>query len=107
MKVRWAPSAQRLLQQRDRFTQHAIKEQFEAALQVEPRAAPCIAFDLTFHGFLTPVADGRYSVVWYEELGEAVVHAVVPTKFSSDMPDLKQRVRNVVQRESHGMVDVK
>ena len=107
MKVRWAPSAERLLQQRDRFTQHAIKQEFEATLRVDPAAPACIPFDDAFHGFLTPVADGRYSVVWYQENGEAVVHAVVPTRFSPEAVDLKQRVRNVVQRESHGTVDVK
>ena len=108
MRVRWAPSADRLLQQRDRFTQQAIKREFEAALETDAIAPPCIQFDRVLNGFLTPVADGRYSVVWYEEEGEAVVHAVVPTtRFSPEMADLKERVRNVVQRESDGAVDVK
>jgi hypothetical protein len=108
VKVRWAASAERLLQQRDRFTQQAIKQEFEQAVRVEPVAPPCIPFDHLFNGFLTPVADDRYTVVWYEEHGEAVVHAVVPTtRFSADMADLKERVRSVVQRESHGAVDVK
>lgn len=101
-------SAERLLQQRDRFTQQAIKQEFEQAARLEPMSQPCIPFDHVFNGFLTPVADDRYTVVWYEEAGEAVVHAVVPTtRFSADMNDLKERVRNVVQRESHGTVDVK
>jgi hypothetical protein len=108
VRVRWAPSAERLLQQRDRFTQQAIRQEFEDAVRVEPVAYPCIPFDHVFNGFLTPVADDRYTVVWYEETGEAVVHAVVPTtRFSPDMTDLKERVRNIVQRESHGTVDVK
>lgn len=78
-------------------------------MQAEPVAAPCtIPFDPVFNGYLTRVAEGRYSVIWYDENGEAKVHAVVPTtRFSAEMNDLKERVRSVVQRESHGTLDVK
>jgi hypothetical protein len=107
--VTWEPFADRLLQQRDRFTEKAIRGEFEAAAQQpESLARPSIEFDETRKGYLTPVADGRYSVVWYLEHGEAVVRAVVPTtRFSRAMDDLKARVRRIVQQESNGAVDVK
>jgi hypothetical protein len=99
----------RLLQQRDRFTQDAIKREFEDAARPAGDVPPCsIEFDTTRKGYLTPVAEERYSVVWYLDASVAVVHAVIPTaRFSAETPDLKDRVQQIVQLESHGAVDVK
>ena len=109
MEVTWEPSAKRLLQQRDRFTQRAIRQEFEAMIGHEPSPTPRdIEFDTDQKGFLTPVAEERYSVVWYLEDDAAVVRAVVPTtRFSPGTSNLKARVQDIVRLESHGAVNVK
>ena len=109
MDVTWEPSADRLLQQRDRFTQRAIRQEFEQMIGHGPSPTPRdIEFDTDRKGFLTPVADERYSVVWYLEDDAAVVRAVVPTtRFSPATRNLKARVQDIVRLESHGAVNVK
>jgi hypothetical protein len=106
--VTWESSAERLLQQRDRFTQQAIKREFQALADATPVPPRSIEFDTDQKGYLTSVADERFTVVWYLDNGTAVVRAVVPTtRFSPQMPDLKSRVQDVVKQESRGAVDVK
>ena len=102
MNVTWEPSAVRLLKQRDRFTERAIKHDFESTVAEGPEAdGRTIAFDATNRGFLTAVAEERYSVVWYLEGDAAAVEAVVPTtRFSSQPQELKQRVQSVIDSES-------
>ena len=109
MEVTWEPSADRLLQQRDRFTQRAIRQEFEEAIGHGPSPTlRSIEFDTDRKGFLTSVADERYSVVWYLENDAAVVRAVVPTtRFSAETANLKARVQDIVQLESHGAVNVR
>lgn len=115
--VTWEPSAATLLGQRDRFTQKAIKEEFEETFNVDFKqgiepGSTSIAFDPDHKGYLTPVADERYSVIWYLEDDEpgsrAVVRAVVPTtRFDKRMTGLRDRVRKIVQIESGQKVDLK
>jgi hypothetical protein len=108
VQVTWTESADRLLQQRDRFTQRAIRQEFEAVAASESSVRPrSIEFDAARQGYLTAVADERYSVVWYLENDAAVVRAVVPTtRFPAETPNLKARVQNIVQLESNGAVNV-
>ena len=108
VQVTWTESADRLLQQRDRFTQRAIRQEFEAVAASESSVRPrSIEFDAARQGYLTAVADERYSVVWYRENDAAVVRAVVPTtRFPPETPNLKARVQNIVQLESNGAVNV-
>ena len=107
MLPEWNAQAEFLLNQRDRFTQRQVRDEF-SALCLDPRLlSPDISleFDPARHGYLTPVADRRYSVIWYLTDERAVVHAVVPTtRFDKSMDDLKARVANAVRRESDGAV---
>lgn len=113
MPVTWEPSAESLLEQRDRFTQKAIKKEFETTFdeRIKPNlnraASSTIAFDPVNNGYLTPVADERYSVIWYLNGDDADVHAVVPTTRFEQRPGLLERVRNVVALESNDLVKLK
>src|SRR6185436_11896057 len=103
MAVIWEASANSLLEQRDRFTQKAIKDEFETVFNIDlkaglaPACSTSVAFDPQKKGYLTPVADQRYSVVWYlddaEDDPKAMVHAVVPTtRFDTHLAGLWDRV---------------
>jgi hypothetical protein len=111
--VNWEESAASLLEQRDRFTQKAIKEEFEATFdaQIKPslnqESSSTIAFDPANNGYLTPVADMRYSVIWYLKGDDAEVRAVVPTTRFEKRPGLLERVRKVVLSESNQLVNLK
>ena len=117
MPVTWEPSADSLLEQRDRFTQKAIKEEFEATFDerikpnLDAEASSTIVFDPENKGYLTSVADKRYSVVWYlkddEPDARAVVYAVVPTTRFDKRPGLLDRVRKIVNIESNDLVHLK
>lgn len=114
MSVTWEPSAASLLEQRDRFTQKAIKEEFEATFDagftqgLEAAATTSIEFDPDKKGYVTPVADKRYSVIWYLQDDGAVVRAVVPTtRFDKKTSGLLERVRKIVQLESDLTVDLR
>ena len=114
MPVKWEPSADALLEQRDRFTQKAIKEEFEATFDhvftegLEPALSTSVEFDPDKKGYVTPVADKRYSVIWYLQDDDAVVRAVVPTtRFDKKTSGLLERVRKIVQLESNLTVDLK
>ena len=107
MLPEWNAQAEFLLNQRDRFTQRQVRDEFRT-LCLDPRLLSSdisLEFDPAKKGYLTPVADRRYSVIWYLENERAVVHAVVPTtRFDRSMDDLKARVASAVQRESDGTV---
>lgn len=114
MPVTWEPSADSLLEQRDRFTQKAIREEFEATFDhifkqgLEPASSTSIEFDPDKKGYVTPVADKRYSVIWYLQNDDAVVRAVVPTtRFDKKASGLLERVRKIVQLETGQTVDLK
>ena len=63
MPVTWEPSADSLLEQRDRFTQKAIKEEFEATFDerikpnLDAEGSSTIVFDPENKGYLTSVAN--------------------------------------------------
>jgi hypothetical protein len=100
--VDWT-EAERLLKDRDRFTQEAIKKEFES----DPEKG-AIAFDPEQDGFLTPVFDERYSVIWYKDTpnNRAVVRAVVPLPHVSNSEGLKEYVQRAVLFESKGSIVV-
>jgi hypothetical protein len=102
LRVDWT-EAERLLKDRDRFTQQAIKQEFES----DPEKG-AIAFDPAQQGFLTPVFDERYSVIWYKNAANhlAVVRAVVPLPHVSDSEGLKEYVQRAVLFESKGSIVV-
>jgi hypothetical protein len=104
--VTWDGSALDLLEQRDRFTRQAIRDEF-----TQDPTTKAVQFDSAEGGFVTPVADDRYSVVWYRDAANqtAVVRAVVPwTRFGGlSGEDLKIQLAKVVQQESKGKVVIK
>ena len=113
LKVIWEDKALGLLDGRDRYTRNAIREEFSR----DPRK-DAIEFDPEQRGFLTPVSDSRFSVIWRldEQRQEALVRAVVPltnipTAASElEKPDalnnLKEYVQRAVQKESKGTIAV-
>lgn len=105
MLPKWQETADFLLGQRDRFTQQKVREEFGEMCQTNNLPSLSVMFDPVKHGYLTKVADRRYSVIWYLEDETPVVRAVVPTtRFDESMDDLKERVESSVQRESDGAV---
>ena len=113
MPVNWEDSATSLLEKHDRFAQKAIKEEFEAAFdaQIKPAldtdSSSTIVFDPDNRGYLTPVADKRYSVIWYLKGDDAEVRAVVPTTRFAKQTGLLDRVRAIVLQESNHLVHLK
>jgi hypothetical protein len=118
--ITWEQSADSLLERRDRFTQKAIRDDFSEVFQqdldagLESPTSTSIEFDPDNQGYLTPVADQRYSVVWYLEQDasspNAVVRAVVPTaRFDRKMKptDLHDRLSKIVAVESRQTVKLK
>lgn len=103
LKILWENDALKLLETRDRYTRSAILEEFGRAPE---RGA--IRFDAADHGYLTPVANRRFSVVWRLDLEKncALVRAVVPlTNFGGESTgELKARVERAIERESKGAV---
>lgn len=110
MNVTWEKSAERLLNQRGRFAKEAIKQEFEdkvlKGIVLIPQGS--VEFDAVRKGYLTPVADNRFSVVWYMKGAAASVEAVVPVptvRFAKDSTNLKARVEQIVNRESGTISD--
>ena len=113
LRVIWEDNALKLLEERDRYTRNAIREEFRR----NPEKG-AIEFDAARRDFLTPVSDGRFSVIWRldEQRCEAVVRAVVPlTNISLDAgamqndgarTRLKEFVQRAVSIESKGAIDV-
>lgn len=107
MEPVWKRKAEVLLGQRDRFTQSKVREEFGQRCRQNDLGSS-LAFDPDHDGYLTPVADDRYSVIWYLEDNVPAVEAVIPTtRFDKSMTDLKERVVKAVERESDGTVTLK
>ena len=111
LSVIWEDKALSLLDERDRYTRNAIREEFRRDPQKD-----AIEFDTDQHSFLTPVSDSRFSVVWRLDGQQAVVRAVVPltnitiTAFALLEPEARNRLKEYVQRavtaESKGEIVV-
>lgn len=108
MEPVWKRKAEVLLGQRDRFTQRKVREEFQTICDQNDPLSSSLSFDPAHDGYLTPVADDRYSVIWYLEDNVPAVEAVIPTtRFDKSMSDLKERVVKAVERESDGTVTLK
>lgn len=105
----WEEPARLMLDRRDRFTWPAIAAEFDRlSSQRASLLASSIPFDAGNHGYLTPVADHRYSVVWY--LGaddKPIVRAVVPTTRFRAGSDLKARVDEIVREASNNLITLR
>ena len=108
MEPVWKRDAEVLLGQRDRFTQRRVREDFRDKCLSNDVPDASLVFDPEHGGYLTPVADDRYSVIWYLEDNVPAVEAVIATtRFDQSMTDLKERVVKAVERESDGTVTLK
>lgn len=102
--IAWDDNALNLLLDRDRHSSQAIRDEF----QQNPMKG-AIEFDPDHHGFVTFVANKRYSVVWYldQERNQRVVRAVVPlTHITTDRPALKAYIERAVVAESKGAINL-
>ena len=100
-KVLWESDAIKLLDARDRFTRSSILEDFTNAPESD-----AVRFDHAGEGYLTPVSNRRYSVVWHRKNdGNRIVRAVVPmiNAASDNETELKARVERAIERESRGV----
>jgi hypothetical protein len=102
----WEAPAKLMLDKRDRFTRPAIEEEFERYLAEKPLLLErSIEFDPDNAGYLTPVFDDRFSVIWYIEDELPIVRAVVPTaRFTRGSTGLKSRVEEIVRQASDDRV---
>jgi hypothetical protein len=92
--------AVRLLDQRDRFTSRAIKKEFERDPQKN-----AVSIDPAEAVFLTPVLEGRFTVIWrLDDPGAvSVVQAVLPlTSLDPHAPGFKEYLKRAVQAEMKG-----
>lgn len=106
MRAEWDETAQRMLDRRDRFTRPAIEAELNR-LEGPALTERSIEFDKENGGFLTRVYHDRFSVIWYDTPGVPRVRAVVPTtRFRADDPDLKSRVKEIVQIELDHPIDL-
>ena len=98
--ILWESNAIKLLDSRDRYTRSSILEDFSNAPDRD-----AIQFDSDQNGFLTPVSNRRYSVIWHLKDGYAIVRAVVPmiNPSNQDEHDLKARVERAIEREAKGV----
>lgn len=85
----WKEGAERLLKDRDRFTQEAIKEEF--AKDPEKGA---ILFDEPNNKFLTPVFDSRYSVIWFKDEVSSTARPSLRPWFRCRIPTIPRASRN-------------
>ncbi len=108
--ISWEGPALKLLDRRDRFTRHAILEDFNRDYRHG-------AIKLESDSYLTPVSDQRFSVIWKEyDSGQRVsVRAVVPltnvdfgaTEITDEARKaLSAYVKRVVKSESKGEIDL-
>jgi hypothetical protein len=108
MPASWEKPAELMLDRRDRFTRPKIAKEFEHFSEVKERLfSGSIAFDPDNDGYLTPVADHTYSVVWYLEDDQPVVHAVVPTARFRSGADLKERLAEIVREASNNLITLR
>ncbi len=111
LKVIWEDDALKLLEGRDRYTRNAIREEFSR----DPQKG-AIKFDPQQSGYLTPVSDNRFSVIWRldETAQQAIVRAIVALpNIKSDPPNepkeieaLKEYVQRAVRTESKGNISL-
>jgi hypothetical protein len=109
--VSWEDNALDLLDERDRYTRNAIRQEFRR----DPKK-DAIELDPVEHTFLTPVSDRKFSVVWrLSQDNAAIVRAVVPLpNVTFDVVTLKEKpealtklreyVQRVVKTESKGEI---
>ena len=109
MEPQWEDSAKFMLDRRDRFTRPEIADEFkEYALDLSDLRDRSIVFDEKNCGYLTKVADDRYSVIWYLDDDRLVVHAVVPTtRFTRGAAGLKSRLEEIVTKASDNLVTLR
>jgi len=109
MPAFWEPTAKLMLDRRDRFIQPEIQAEFDRYSDEKPLLlSSSIVFDPDNEGYLTPVADHRYSVVWYFKDDQPVVHAVVPTaRFTPGAEGLKSRVEAIVRQASDNLIKLR
>ena len=103
LKIMWEQPALKLLETRDRYTRKSIQDAFGKDPQRN-----AIAFDPEHGGYVTPVSDGRFCVVWRLDGGQAVVRAVVPLPNvgGTSITGLKEYVQRAVRVESKGEIVV-
>jgi hypothetical protein len=105
MSAVWEKPAELMLDRRDRFTRPAIEAEFNQYSQSPQFLIDnSIAFDPEHEGYLTAVADRRYSVIWYMRDKRPVVRAVVPTTRFKPGSDLKARVEEIVREVSEDQI---
>ena len=100
LKTIYLDVATHLLEQRDRFTSRAIRTEFE--LDPEKKA---VSIDPADSVFLTPVLDGRFTVIWSldEPNQAATVQAVLPlTNVDPHAPGLRDYIKRALQAEMKG-----
>ena len=104
----WEEPARLMLDRRDRFTWPTIAAEFDrVSTQKSLLLSNSIAFDQDNQGYLTPVADHRYSVVWYMDDDVPIVRAVVPTTRFRPGSDLKARVEAIVREASDNLITLR
>lgn len=106
MPVQWEQPAEAMLDRRDRFTRAAIAKEIDD-YSTEELLGTSIEFDPTNAGYVKPVADNRYAVVFYLLDGDPVVRAVVPTARFKPGPDLKGRVEEIVSAVSNNLIKLR
>ena len=111
LTVVWEEEALKLLEERDRFTRNAIRQEFGR----DPKK-DAIQFDPDHATYATPVSDRRFSVVWRwkPEDRQVVVRAVVPLtnmpvneselRKPEDLVKLKDYIWRAVEVESKGEI---
>jgi hypothetical protein len=106
LTILWEDHAVNTLMARDRYTRQSILDDFRRNPNHD-----IITFDSDKPdrpGYLTPVVNGRYRVVWYHDTSRqlAVVRAIVPLpNVSNHAPTtLKGYVQRAVEKESKGEI---
>lgn len=115
-QILWEDGALTMLNNRDRYTRAIAIDETKAAIRAEfnNRARTnSVLFDHFNHGYVTPVADGRYAVVWYDMPHGAQVKAIFPThidfsksKTYEQLAELKKYLGRAIEHESKGKVSL-
>lgn len=113
LKIVWENNALLMLLKRDRYTitdalreiPQSISSDFNDA--ATPRES--VLFDPVHKGYVTPVLDHRFAVVWYKnpENNSAVVSAFFPAQVSfsdRNQEELKAWLQRAAKKESDGRV---
>jgi hypothetical protein len=112
LKVLWENNALLMLEKRDRYTRSDVLTEFIKTISSgfnEAATQKSVLFDPVRKGYVTPVLDGRFAVVWYDcpEINSAIVSAFFPASGSFSnvkQADLKDWVQRAAKRESDGRV---